>query len=162
VNDHGDFFEQMALEVNPPATIVTLAVGDRRAGCVVGFATRTSMRPRRFLVCLSHENHTYRLAREADALAVHLVPCAQRGLAELFGGETGDEVDKFDRCAWRPGPRGSPLLCDCPSWFEGVIVSRHDLGDHEGFLLNPIAGRRVPGELLHLHDIGDIRPGHPA
>ena len=35
----------------------------------------------------------------------------------------------------RAGPRGLPILDGCPSWFAGAILSRHDLGDHEGYLL---------------------------
>jgi flavin reductase (DIM6/NTAB) family NADH-FMN oxidoreductase RutF len=162
VNDHGDFFEHLTSALDAPLFIMTLVAGERRSGCVVGFATQTSLDPRRFLVCLSRTNHSYRLARGVDALAVHLVPRERRDLAELFGGETGDEVDKFARCDWRAGPRGLPILDGCPSWFAGAIVSRHDLGDHEGYLLEPIEARHAPGELLYLHDVSDLEPGHPA
>jgi flavin reductase (DIM6/NTAB) family NADH-FMN oxidoreductase RutF len=162
VNEPLDFFEQLTSALDVPLLIVTLAAGERRAGCVVGFGTQTSIDPGRFLACLSRRNHTFDLAREVDALAVHLVPRARRDLAELFGGETGDEVDKFARCGWRPGPRGLPILDGCPSWFAGTIVARHDLGDHEGCLLEPFEGRHAPGELLYLHDVSDLDPGHEA
>ena len=39
---------------------------------------------------------------------MHLVPADATGLAELFGGETGD--DKFARCEWSAGPEGLPIL----------------------------------------------------
>ena len=93
---------------------------------------------------------------------MHLVPRERRDLVELFGGETGDEIDKFERCDWRAGPRGLPILDGCPSWFAGAILSRHDLGDHEGYLLDPIEARYEPGELLYFQDVKDIEPGHPA
>lgn len=145
-----------------PLFIVTVAVGERRDGCIIGFATQSSVRPVRFLACLSRANRTWRLAREASALAVHLVPRERRDIAELFGGETGDDVDKFARCEWSAGPRGLPILAACPSWLVGEIVSRHDLGDHEGYLLDPIDARREPGELLYFQAVKDIEPGHPA
>ena len=44
-----------------------------RAGCLVGFATQTSIEPFRFLVCLSRRNRTYRVARAATVLAVHVL-----------------------------------------------------------------------------------------
>ena len=69
-----DPFEQLTSVLDVPLLIVTLAAGERRAGCVVGFATQTSIDPQRFLVCLSRRNHTFQLAREVDVLAVHLVP----------------------------------------------------------------------------------------
>ncbi len=145
-----------------PVFIVTTTVGDERDGCIVGFATQTSIRPPRFLACLSRENRTYRLARDASALAVHLVPRSRTDLAELFGGETGDEVDKLARCEWSAGPLDLPIVAGCESWFAGAIASRHDLGDHEGYLLDPIDARYEPGEVLYFRDVKYIEPGHPA
>src|SRR4051812_38755411 len=108
-----DTFNELMGELDYPMFIVTVAHGGERAGCLVGFATQGSIDPPRFLACLSKANRTYRVARGADALAVHFVPAGADGLAELFGGQTGDEVDKFSRCRWHPGPGGVPLLDDC-------------------------------------------------
>jgi flavin reductase (DIM6/NTAB) family NADH-FMN oxidoreductase RutF len=152
----------MLAALNSPVFVVTVAAAGERDGCVVGFATQTSIHPGRFLACLSRSNRTYRLARAATALAVHVVAPARMDLVELFGGETGDEVDKLARCAWSEGPCGLPILDGCASWFAGSIVSRHDLGDHEGYLLDPIEGRYAPGELLYFEDVKHIEAGHPA
>ncbi len=67
-------FGELTRALNYPVFIVTAADGERREGCVIGFATQTSLHPGRFLACLSRENRTYRLAQEVGALAVHLVP----------------------------------------------------------------------------------------
>ena len=40
---------------------------------------------------------------------MHFVPADGEEIAELFGSETGDEVDKFARCAWHEGPAGLPI-----------------------------------------------------
>jgi flavin reductase (DIM6/NTAB) family NADH-FMN oxidoreductase RutF len=157
-----DTFEKLALTLNYPMFVVTTAVGERREGCVIGFTTQTSIDPPRFLACLSRENRTYRLACDAEALAVHVLAPEHRDLVELFGGETGDEIDKFERCAWRPGAMGVPILDACPNWLVGAIVSRHDLGDHVGHLLEPVAAGHEPAELLYFQDVKDIDPGHPA
>jgi flavin reductase (DIM6/NTAB) family NADH-FMN oxidoreductase RutF len=162
VDEAPEIFVRITTDLNYPIFVVTTAVGERRAGCVVGFATQTSVDPGRFLACLSRENRTCRLAREADALAVHVVAPEHERLVELFGGETGDEIDKFERCAWQEGPRGIPILADCPSWFVGAILSRHDLGDHVGHLLDPIAAHHAPAELVYFQDVKDVEPGHPA
>jgi flavin reductase (DIM6/NTAB) family NADH-FMN oxidoreductase RutF len=164
VPDPGETFLKLAGSLDYPLFILTAGDARRREGCVIGFATQCSFHPARFLACLSRENRTYRLALDVDALAVHLVPCAQIGLAKLFGGETGDEVDKFTRCAWHSGPRGLPILDGCPSWFAGEICARHDLGDHVGFLLDPFEVRYEPGtELLYFQEVKDvIEPGHPV
>lgn len=164
MSDPGETFLKLAGSLDYPLFIVTAADGERREGCVIGFATQCSIDPARFLAGLSRENRTYRLALAVDALAVHLVPREQIELAKLFGGETGDEIDKFDRCAWHPGPRGLPILDGCPGWFAGDIRARHDLGDHVGFLLDPFEVHDEPGaELLYFHEVkDDIEPGHPA
>ena len=155
-------FLKLAGALNYPVFIVTAADGDEREGCVIGFASQTSFQPARFLACLSRANRTYRFARDTGELAVHLVPREQKGLVDLFGGETGDEVDKFARCEWRPGPRGLPILAGCPSWFAGEILERIDLGDHVGHLLAPFEVEFEPGEIMYFQDATDIDPGHPA
>lgn len=155
-------FLKLAGALNYPVFIVTAANGGEREGCVIGFASQTSFEPARFLACLSRANRTYRFAREAGELAVHLVPRAQERLVDLFGGETGDEIDKFEHCGWRPGPRGLPILAGCPSWFAGEILERIDLGDHVGHLLAPFAVEFEPGEIMYFQDVTDIDPGHPA
>ena len=157
-------FLKLAGALDYPLFIVTATDGERREGCVIGFATQCSFAPARFLACLSRANRTFRLAQDVDALAVHVVPRGQAQLAELFGGTTGDDVDKFARCGWRPGPRGLPILDGCPSWFAGEVSARHDLGDHVGFLLEPFEARfaRDHDALAFQAVKEDIEPGHPA
>lgn len=147
-----------------PMFIVTTAHEGERSGCLVGFGTQVSIDPALFLVCLSKVNHTHGVALDADHLAVHLLRPDQRELAELFGAETGDEVDKFERCAWQPGPGGVPVLDDCPRVLVGRVQDRLDvLGDHTGFVLAPVVQDSRPGDPgLTFHQVRDIDPGHPA
>ncbi len=161
-SDVATTFLKLAGTLDYPLFIVTAADGERREGCVIGFATQTSFDPPRFLACLSRANRTFRLAQEVDALAVHLVPRGAGELVELFGGETGDDIDKFERCAWTTGPRGLPILEECPSWFAGAICARHDLGDHVGHLLEPFEARLQPGDFEPFQEAKDVEPGHPA
>lgn len=160
--DVAETFLSIAGSIDYPILIMTASDGERRAGCVVGFATQSSFHPPRFLACLSRANRTLRLAAEVDALAVHLVPREAVALVELFGAETGDDVDKFERCAWTPGPRGLPILDACPSWFAGDVRARFDLGDHVGYLLAPFAAVFEDGEWVGVHEVRHVEPGHPA
>jgi flavin reductase (DIM6/NTAB) family NADH-FMN oxidoreductase RutF len=156
-------FNALVSELDYAMFIVTAAAEGELAGCLVGFATQASIDPPRFAVFLSKANRTYRVAWHADALAVHLVPREATELAELFGGETGDEVDKFERCAWHEGPRGLPLLDDCPSWFAGRVLERTDAGDHVAFLLEPFDARKGhDGSPFPFHRAKRIEPGHEA
>jgi flavin reductase (DIM6/NTAB) family NADH-FMN oxidoreductase RutF len=157
-----DDFDRFVDGLDYPMLVVTVAHDGERSGCLVGFATQCSIDPPRLLVCLSKANHTYRLARDAGLVAVHLPARDQHDLAELFGGETEDEVDKFERCDWAEGPGGTPLLAT-PRRLVGRVLARHDLGDHVGFLLDPVSAEHLDDRPpLTLGMVGDVDPGHPA
>jgi flavin reductase (DIM6/NTAB) family NADH-FMN oxidoreductase RutF len=159
-----DAFTDLMASLDTPMSVVTTAVGEARAGCLVGFQAQSSIRPARFVVWLSKANHTYRLVMHAEHLAVHFLTTDDRDLAELFGTETGDEVDKFARCDWRPGRSGVPLLDRCPN---RVVLARHVIldegGDHICLVGRALdvagAGRFTP---LRLGAVNDLRPGHEA
>ena len=157
-------FNDLVGELDYPMFIATArSETGEPEGCLVGFATQCSIDPCRFLVCISKANRTYRAARAAELVAVHFVPAAAGTLAELFGGETGDDVDKFTHCEWREGPSGVPILADCRNWFAGAVLDRMDLGDHVGFLLDPVEVElQLPQRELTFRRVRRIDPGHEA
>jgi flavin reductase (DIM6/NTAB) family NADH-FMN oxidoreductase RutF len=158
-------FAKLMVALDYPMYVVTASARGERAGCLVGFGTQTSIHPERFLACISRENHTLRVAAEAPVLAVHLVSDDPRGreLAELFGHETSDRTDKFEHCEWTEGPSGVPLLTGLGNRFVGRVLDQLDLGDHVGFLVDPVEAETSED----FHELGfqkakDIEPGHPA
>lgn len=156
-------FNEIVGELDYPMLIVTAAAGDQIGGCLVGFATQTSIDPPRFLICLSENNRTYRIARDAEQLGVHFLSAEAEDLARLFGGETGDDLDKFARVEWRPGPGGTPLLDRCRNRFVGRILERRPVGDHVSFLLEPVAAERDEEvRPFPFHRAKRIDPGHEA
>jgi flavin reductase (DIM6/NTAB) family NADH-FMN oxidoreductase RutF len=155
-----DDFQRLVARLDYPMFVLTAAAGGERSGCLVGFASQCSIDPPRFAVWVSEKNHTFRIARRADAVAVHVPAAGQRALAELFGGETGDEVDKFSRCAWHEGPGGVPILDDVSAWFVGRVVEQLDTGDHLGLLLEPVEASSGDEPGLTFQQVKDIDPGH--
>ena len=156
-------FNELVGDLEYPMFIVTARAADEPLGCLVGFATQTSIHPPRMAVCLSHKNRTFRRGRDAELLGVHCVPAHADALAELFGGETGDETDKFARCAWHPGHGGVPVLDDCPNRFIGRVLWRADAGDHDVFLLEPVeAESGSPEREFTFHRAKRIEAGHEA
>ncbi|MEE1782606.1 flavin reductase family protein [Streptomyces sp. SP17BM10] len=155
-------FDAFTALLDYPVYVVT-AAGPEPAGCLVGFAGQCSIVPVRFTVWLSKVNRTHAVALGAEVLGVHLLS-AGHGLAELFGGRTGDDTDKFAGTAWHRGPYGVPLLDDAPARFVGGVLARFDGGDHTGFLLEPLHVQvPSPGApVLSYRDVADIDPGHPA
>jgi flavin reductase (DIM6/NTAB) family NADH-FMN oxidoreductase RutF len=156
-------FEAIVGELDYPMIVVTAAAGGRPAGCLVGFATQCSISPPRFAIYLSDKNHTFRVASDAEALGVHFLSTEDEDLARLFGGETGDETDKFAALEWREGAGGTPLIERCRNRFVGRVLDRRTVGDHVSFLLEPIEAER--GEEVRpfpFHRAKRIEPGHDA
>lgn len=153
-------FERLVASLDYPLYVVTTAVRNAPTGCLIGFATQCSIHPPRFLACISKKNHTFQLARRATVFAVHIVDEENKAIAELFGGKTGDEVDKFARVRWHYVD-GVPILDDCPRWFTGSVLEQIDLGDHVGHLLEPIkvAAGSVSDQLTY-QQARDIKAGH--
>ena len=144
--------------------VVTTQADGHASGCLVGFATQTSLRPPRFLIGISRRNHTFKVACQSEHLAVHVLTRREVKLARLFGGQTGDEIDKFEYCSWHSGPEDMPILDDAVAWFVGKTLSRIDVGDHVGYLLEPIAGHapECSENLVTFSDVNDLEPGHEA
>jgi len=154
---------RLAAGLDTPMVIVTAATPDgRRAGCLVGFWTQCSIHPPRVLACLSKANHTFPVADAAPVLAVHWLADDDRGLAALFGGETGDEVDKFERCSWGAGPGGVPVLDGVKGWVAGPVLGRFDGGDHVAFVVEAEAGAACEPSAgqLGYQSVKGLEPGH--
>ena len=149
--------------VDVPLYIVTVGAADQeKSGCLAGFVTQCSIRPPRFLVCLSKLNHTFFVGERATGIALHLLGDDQPDLARLFADRTGDTYDKFEHCDWHRGTTGAPVLAQCAAWLEGTVLDRHSVGDHEALVMAPTgggAGRH--GGLLTLRNAPAFHPGHP-
>jgi flavin reductase (DIM6/NTAB) family NADH-FMN oxidoreductase RutF len=154
-------FEGLMAQLDYSLYIVTVAADGERSGCLVGFASQVSIHPPRFLICLSVKNRTFEVAQRASVVVVHFVPQQAEELAVLFGGQTGDETDKFAQCEWQDGPAGVPVLTSLSDWFAGLILERLEFGDHWGLLLEPIEGEaHRSGSPLTFRRAKWIEPGH--
>ncbi len=159
-----DAFSRLVAAMDPAMVVVTAAAGDERDGCLVGFHSQCSIDPPRYAVWLSVANRTCELARRSTHLAVHLLTVDDHAVAEHFGGQTGDQVDKLVGVDSTPGPGSVPLLGACPNRMVGRILARHPIdGDHEAYLLEPVeVACPSPGPPLRLSGAIDIHPGHDA
>ena len=120
-----------------------------------------SIHPPRFAIGISKKNRTFRVLQGAEIVVVHLVTEDDVALAELFGGETGDHIDKFERCEWHQGPSGVPILTRCKNWFAARIREHIDPGDHVLLLLEPFEGKSSESTTpLRFQRARSIAPGH--
>ena len=157
-------FQDLAGHLDYPMFIVTTTDGARKAGCLVGFSTQCSIDPPRLMLFISNKNFTYRVVGDAEAVAVHVVPRDAEELARLFGEQTGDEVDKFERCEWEPGPLGVPVLTGCRDRLVGRIVDRFEPpgADHGGILVEPVEVTAEGGRFFPFSEAQRFEPGHEA
>jgi flavin reductase (DIM6/NTAB) family NADH-FMN oxidoreductase RutF len=161
----GKALEEFSEKVDGPLLIVTTVAGGERSGCLVGYWTKCSVTPPRFLVCISKKNHTFGVAMKAKTVALHLIPKDEVEIVRLFGSETGDEVDKFSRCRWTPELEGVPILDTCPSHAICKVLDRTDVGDHVALLAEPVEVHDGPEDDIFTHNMAGkhaIEPGHPA
>jgi len=157
-------FDDIIRRLDTPLVVVTTAANGQRSGCLVGFHCQCSIEPLQYAVWISAANFTHHVAVDASVVAVHFLDEADHDLAELFGGETGDVVDKFASCEWTEGPGGVPLLDRARN---RIVLERTALvdagGDHVCFVGAPVettsSGNIRP---LRLTDADDIEPGHSA
>jgi len=157
-------FETLMTSVDPSLVVVTAAVDDERAGCLVGFHAQSSMDTEHYSVWLSKANHTYRLGLRARHLGVHFLTEDDHALAEAFGTRCSAEVDKFADLPVDTDEHGVPLLRDCPNRLvlERIAVL-DDGGDHvcvTARIVSAQAGERFTP--LRVSDASDLEPGHPA
>jgi len=146
-----------------PLHIVTAGTSEDVGGCLAGFVTQCSIDPVRFVVCISTANRTFEVAQRSAGLAVHLLGSDQADLASLFGEESGDWTNKFDRVEWTPGATGAPRLVECAAWVEGPTVESVGVGDHHAFVIEVTHGGAGPhrGRFMQ-SDAHDLEAGHPA
>jgi flavin reductase (DIM6/NTAB) family NADH-FMN oxidoreductase RutF len=153
-------FARFAAALDYPLFVVTTSVESELTGCLIGFATQCSIHPPRFLACISKKNHTFQVAAQSAVLAVHIVDENNKEIAELFGGQTGDSVDKFKAVNWHIVD-GVPVLDACARWFTAAVSERIDLGDHVGHVLEPLSVQAGPdSSQLTYQQAHDIEPGH--
>jgi len=142
--------------------VFTTAAGDQRSGCLVGFHTQCSIEPFQYAVWISKANRTYRLVPFASHFAVHFLRPGDEQVAELFGAETGDDIDKFARCSWTEAAGGVPLLAGMPA----AVFERRSLfeeeGDHICIVGEPVRVEPQDFTPMRLSAAEHLEPGHQS
>lgn len=157
-------FDRIVESLDQPLVVVTTAVGDERAGCLVGFHAQSSIDPGRYCLWLSKANHTFRVGLRSSTFAVHQLTEADRELAVAFGTRSGGDVDKFADVGWTAGPDGVPLLDDCPNRLVLSRVALLDEGGDHVCLTADVVGAECPARFapLRLSAVSDLEPGNDS
>jgi flavin reductase (DIM6/NTAB) family NADH-FMN oxidoreductase RutF len=158
----GQESEALVAATDYPLYVVTASSSDQASGCLAGFVTQCSIEPVRFAVCISVANRTFDVAQRCAGIALHLLGADQGDVASLFGEESGDWMDKFERVEWTVGVTGAPRLAECAAWVEGPIIATFDVGDHHAFVIEVTAGGAgAHGGRFMLSNAHELDAGHP-
>jgi len=157
-------FNTLMAALDSPLIVVTTADERERAGCLVEFHAQSSIDPQRYCVWLSKANYTYRVALQSSHLVIHFLTADDLPLAELFGTQTVDTVDKFAGLPVDSGPGGAPVLRQCPNWLAVRRIALLDeAGDHVCLTTEPVAARSAgPFRPLRISQAGHLKAGHGA
>lgn len=161
-NEHlAETLASLAGGLDYPMVVVTTLDRGNPAGCLVGFSSQSSMEPFRYTVFLSVKNHTFEAVDVGSTVYVGFLSEENFTLAQLFGEETGDEINKFEHCQWRAGPAGVPVLTAVSNWLVGEVIDRRAAGDHHAFTIEPTHAATAdwPGQLSS-QDVKDFDAGH--
>lgn len=157
-------FDTLTNSIDPTLLVVTTAAEGVRAGCVVGFHSQSGIDPERYCFWLSKANHTYRTALRATHFALHFLTADDLAIAKHFGGQSGEEVDKFAGIKVTTGPHDLPLLDACP---HRIVVERlamlDDSGDHACLSTRVLTAESSgPFTPLRISAAADLAPGREA
>lgn len=113
------------------ATGVTVITTRQADGTPRGFTansfTSVSLDPPLLLVCLAKSAHSAGVFAQAPHFAVNILAEDQKAVSGLFASRT---ADKFQHCAWSPGPAGMPILSGSLAQFTCARHRLVDAGDH--------------------------------
>lgn len=142
--------------------VVTTAVGDERAGCLVGFHTQSSISPQHYCLWLSKANHTYRMSLRASYFAVHFLTAQDLAMAKWFGTQTGEDTDKFSGIGIDDDETGIPLVRACPNRMVLERISMLDDGGDHVCITTRVRSAQNEGPFLplRLSDAEHLTPGH--
>lgn len=126
------------------ATMVTSHWGGKDNVMAAAWHSALSRQPPIYMVAISPKRFSHRLISESGEFVVNFVPYDARELVAVVGGCSGEQEDKFDRCALARLPARkvrAPVLEIAYAAYECRVVGRHPAGDHDLFM----------GEILAVH-----------
>jgi flavin reductase (DIM6/NTAB) family NADH-FMN oxidoreductase RutF len=159
-----DAFDHLMSSIDPPLIVLTTAVEDEKAGCLVGFHAQSSITPHHYCVWLSKANHTYRVGLRARHFGVHFLTVDDLPMAERFGTLSGEDTDKFDGLGFELDEHGVPLLDGCPNRVSLERIALLDDGGDHVCLTTRVGSAKSGSHFMPLRvsAAAHLTPGHAS
>ncbi|WP_162903890.1 flavin reductase family protein [Leucobacter sp. wl10] len=108
--------------------VVAALTPEGPVGMAVNSFTSVSLDPPLIAFCPMRTSRSWAQMRSIGSFSVSVLRDVHEDAARLLSSKS---ADKFSAHDWRPGPSGHPVLADALVWFDTVIETVTDGGDHE-------------------------------
>ena len=133
--------------------ILTSAAGKQTAASTVTWLTQTSFAPPLVAIGVKKGSFTQTTLETSGHFTVNILGKDQQGMAEKFFKHVDPVGNTIAGYAFTAGATGSPILTDCPAYFECKVVGKSDIGDHITYIGEVVeAGVRKDEMPLALRD----------
>ena len=116
--------------------LITSRTGDQLSGYIANTAFQVTSEPPKIAISCHKENTTAGIIEESGVFALSVLEKdSDAGLIGLFGYQSGNEDEKFDRVNYKYGKNGAPvILTHAIASFECSVVEKFDVGTHYLFV----------------------------
>lgn len=125
--------------------LITSRSGEKLSGYIANTAFQVTANPPKMAISCHKENTSASIIRDSGVFALSVLDKeSDAGLIGLFGYQSGNEDEKFDRVSYKDGKNGAPvILTHAVAYFECKVVDVIDVGTHFLFI-----GEVTESELL--------------
>ncbi len=114
--------------------VITAAQDAKVAASTVTWVNQKSFHPPLVAVSIKKGSFTHAVMEESKAFAIHILGKGQKAMAEAFFRHSEPKGNSIAGYAFKPGATGSPILEDCPAYFECRVIDASMPGDHTTFI----------------------------
>ena len=125
--------------------LITSKSGEQLSGYIANTAFQVTAEPPKIAISCHKDNTSAHVIDESGVFALSVLEQgSDAGLIGLFGYQSGNEEEKFERVNYKLGNNGAPvILTHAIAYFECRVVDRFDVGSHFLFI-----GEVTESELL--------------
>lgn len=138
-NDLASAFKEAFSRLASGVSVVTFWRGGRLHGFTATSVTAVSMRPTRFLFCLSETSESYSHLARGSAVGISILSADQRALSDRFASKVA--AGGYDDVRFVEGTGRAPLLEGALGHVTGIVVDLIPSGDHAIVLCDMTSAR---------------------
>jgi len=130
-------------------TVVTSAVGDKRAGVTASSFTSVALDPPTVLVCLQDHIETYHMIEESRSFGISILKADQAKWSGQFAGfvDLPEGTDRFYGIDTMQQVTGAPLLTEAAAWMDCQLLSVHPVGTSRIVIGEVVATGHIEGAM---------------